>query len=197
VQEAVIGIQTKLYKNAKEAAEALQIPRQAATIHWRLKRDFQVENRVPGPATDPHTNPRGSSRGVDEILRLRRPTFEQEDCRGQGQSNVRKGSYVLQNARVYANNSICIQSHCSKCKPFTCFKMPEYTALTIQFAFSHVAQNASLSRDSKCVSLRTSKCQGICLKFINLHSVTPLKMQVFHMLQKWTTRRNCPPSDGS
>jgi hypothetical protein len=60
--------------------------------------------------------------------------------------------HVLQNARVYANNSICIQSHRSKCKPSTCFKMPEYM-LIIQFAFSHAAPNASLPRASKCQSI--------------------------------------------
>jgi hypothetical protein len=37
IQEAVVGIQSKKYKNAREASEDLGIPDQAATIHRRLK----------------------------------------------------------------------------------------------------------------------------------------------------------------
>ncbi|KAJ6489381.1 DDE superfamily endonuclease-domain-containing protein [Mycena vulgaris] len=42
VQEAVTGIGSGLYKNARDAAEALKIPEQQATIHRRLKGTVQT-----------------------------------------------------------------------------------------------------------------------------------------------------------
>ncbi|KAJ7360678.1 hypothetical protein DFH08DRAFT_618472, partial [Mycena albidolilacea] len=41
VQEAVIGIQTGVYKNVRQAVEALEIPKQAATIRRRLEGNFK------------------------------------------------------------------------------------------------------------------------------------------------------------